>query len=166
MFSPNFSSFDKQLKNMTCVLFDLVLLLRRRRRRRRRFSTPTTFFRINTKMPRTVEGSHKDWCWWTRNKAEIATSQVTWPAASQWERRAIQTEGIPGARLAVQLLPYCCVHGIIKNCARFTFKKACAHTHQTETNSLSLYLSLTLSCTHADARTHAHSRTHARSLFS
>ena len=145
--------FRRRTQKRLVSFFDLVL---RRRRRRRRCRHPQFFFRIDTKMPRTVRGSHKDWCWWTRNKAEIATSQVTWPPADQSERRAIQTEGISGARLAVQLLPYCCVHGIIKNCARFTFKKACAYTHhrQRRVLSLSLSLSSTLSCTHP--RTHAH----------
>jgi hypothetical protein len=40
-------------------------------------------------IPRTVCCSHKDWCWWTRNKAEIATSWVTWlgvwPIGTQWD---------------------------------------------------------------------------------
>ena len=153
--------FRRRTQKRLVSFFDLVLRRRRRRRRRRRCRHPQFFFRIDTKMPRTVRGSHKDWCWWTRNKAEIATSQVTWPPADQSERRAIQTEGISGARLAVQLLPYCCVHGIIKNCARFTFKKACAYTHHRQRRVLSLSLSLLLSHARTHVRTHTFlSQTH------
>lgn len=105
-------------------------------------------------IPRTVCCSHKDWCWWRRNKAEIATIRVTWPGpgtngnAERYKQRK---------SLASHWLYNCChivvcVHSKKSKRARKAHAR-CRHTDNTLSHSLTYSLSLHLSLTHLLSRT-------------